>query len=87
MKIGEINPIQDVPVKILKEEGVRYEIVLPDADKDHIQRMIFETGQPYELELLRNMRQRINEGDVSADLPLDENLTPAGLLASRGPFP
>jgi FkbM family methyltransferase len=68
MKIGEINPIQDVPVKILKEEGVRYEIVLPDADKDHIQRMIFETGQPYELELLRNMRQRINEGDLVLDV-------------------
>ena len=68
MKRSAISSQLGLPVKVLKDEGLQYEIVLPDADKDHIQRMIFETGKPYELDMLRNMRSRIAEGDLVLDI-------------------
>ena len=68
MKKSEISSQSSLPVKVLKDDGLQYEIVLPDADKDHIQRMIFETGKPYELDMLRNMRSRIAEGDLVLDI-------------------
>ena len=68
MKISGISSQPNMPVKIFNEEGVRYEIVLPDADEDYIQRVLFETGKPYELDMLQNMRQRIAEGDLVLDV-------------------
>ena len=68
MKISGISSHPNVPVKIFEEEGVRYQIVLPDAAEDYIQHKLLETGKPYGLDILQNMRQRIREGDLVLDV-------------------
>lgn len=68
MKVSEINSQPNVSVGIFRQEGVRYEIVLPDAEEDYIQQNLLKTGKPYELDMLQNMRQRIGEGDLVLDV-------------------
>lgn len=52
----------------LTQEGVEYELVLPDAATDHIQRVISTTNAPYEIEMLADMRQRITPGELVLDI-------------------
>ena len=51
----------------LEQEGRSYGIFLPDPD-DHIQKGIRRTGEPYELEMLRDMRMRLAPGDLVLDV-------------------
>ena len=51
----------------LEQKGRSYEILLPDPD-DHIQKSILRTGEPYELEMLRDMRMRLAPGDLVLDI-------------------
>ena len=51
----------------LKQKGRSYEILLPDPE-DHIQKGILRTGEPYELEMLRDMRMRLAPGDLVLDI-------------------
>ena len=52
----------------IEQEGARYEIVLPDADEDYIQKSILNSGAPYELAMLRDMRVRLTSGDRVLDI-------------------
>jgi FkbM family methyltransferase len=51
----------------LEQTSRSYEILLPDPD-DHIQKSILRTGEPYELEMLRDMRMRLAPGDLVLDI-------------------
>lgn len=56
---------------MIKEVGdgkVSYKILLPNHDKDHLQRLIKNTSQPYELGMLRDMSSRINSDSVVLDI-------------------
>lgn len=56
------------PSVTLTQEGVVYELVLPDAATDHIQRIISTSNAPYEIEMLSDMRQRIAPGELVLDV-------------------
>ena len=56
------------PSITLSQDGVAYELVLPDPATDHIQRIISTSNAPYEVEMLRDMRQRIAPGELVLDI-------------------
>ena len=58
----------DPHVAVVEQEGIRYEIILPNAGENHIQTTLAKTGIPYELAMLRNMRQRIRPDDLVLDV-------------------
>lgn len=68
MKISEITSRPNVPVGVINQQGIRYEILLPDADDDHIQKRLLETGEPYELDILQSMGRKIGKGDLVLDV-------------------
>lgn len=55
----------------LSLDGASYSIYLPDAENDDIQGRIAQDGQPYELEMLRDMAARLQPGDLVLDLAAD----------------
>jgi len=57
----------DAAFPTIEEGGRSYGIFLPDPD-DHIQKSILRTGKPYELEMLRDMRMRLEPGDLVCDI-------------------
>jgi FkbM family methyltransferase len=52
----------------IKDQGNCYSIVLPNADKDYIQKSIYSTKQPYEYLMLRDMSFWLNSGDIVVDV-------------------
>ena len=48
--------------------GRRYRMLLPDAASDYIQKKIVAERQPYELEMLEDMRSRTAPGDLVLDV-------------------
>jgi FkbM family methyltransferase len=65
---GAAAALPEPPVARIEQEGARYEIVLPDADEDYIQKSILNSGAPYELAMLRDMRVRLTPGDLVLDI-------------------
>lgn len=57
-----------VPVAELVCQGRRYRMILPHAATDHIQRKIEAERQPYELELLQDLQERVLPGDLVIDV-------------------
>lgn len=45
-----------------------YQIVLPDSGSDYIQKFIADNRRPYELEMLRDMGDRLSQGDLVLDI-------------------
>ncbi|MDH5822987.1 FkbM family methyltransferase [Luteimonas sp. RD2P54] len=45
-----------------------YLLVLPDAETDYLQKLIHESGKPYEEEMLQDMAARIAPGDLVLDV-------------------
>ena len=68
MNKAELGSFPESQIRTLTEEDVQYEIVLPDSDSDFIQQKIFSTSEPYELDMLRDMRARIGEEDLVLDV-------------------
>lgn len=58
----------DRDVVTIVEQDVSYRIFLPDRSTDYIQKKIFETEIPYELDMLRDMASRISAGDLVLDV-------------------
>lgn len=52
----------------LSFNGRKYLIALPDAGTDYIQGKIASERTPYELEMLKDMRERLSEGDLVLDI-------------------
>lgn len=52
----------------LAVDGRRYALQLPDAATDYIQKKIATEGQPYEREMLDDMRSRLAAGDLAIDV-------------------
>lgn len=50
------------------DRGVRYEILLPNAEDDYIQKLLRDSGKPYELEMLQDMASRLHPGDLVLDI-------------------
>ncbi|PND18620.1 hypothetical protein CN934_26805 [Ensifer sp. MMN_5] len=49
-------------------DGAVYDLTMPHRATDYIQKKISETGEPYELQMLRDMASRINPGDLVLDI-------------------
>lgn len=49
-------------------DGATYDLIMPHRDIDYIQKKIAETGEPYELQMLRDMASRISVGDLVLDI-------------------
>ncbi len=49
-------------------DGASYQICLPDAETDYIQKKIATEKQPYELAMLRDMASRLQPGDTVLDV-------------------
>ncbi|GGD35994.1 FkbM family methyltransferase [Sinisalibacter lacisalsi] len=58
----------DIAVATLSDGGTTYQIAVPDHATDYIQKKLFETGVPYELEMLRDMAERVSPGDLVIDV-------------------
>lgn len=54
-------------VETVDEQG-GYALVLPDASTDYLQKLIAESGRPYEEELLRDLASRLEPGDLVVDV-------------------
>lgn len=52
----------------LSDRGRSYRIFLPDSDTDYIQKKIRDSGRPYELDMLRDMADRLAPGGVILDI-------------------
>ena len=68
MDILGIKPDPNFTVATLEDEGVSYDIVLPNAARDHIQQFVMRSDRPYELGMLQDMRQRLGRGDLFLDI-------------------
>ena len=68
MDILGIEPDPNFTVATLEDEGVSYDIVLPNAARDHIQQFVMRSDRPYELGILQDMRQRLGRGDLFLDI-------------------
>lgn len=47
--------------------GETYRIILPNADRDYIQKKVATELVPYELDMLSDMHERLNDGDLVLD--------------------
>ncbi|MDD7911503.1 FkbM family methyltransferase [Pseudovibrio exalbescens] len=52
----------------LEVDGFQYAMVLPHWETDYIQGMLAEKAMPYELPMLRTMRQLLTRGDLVLDI-------------------
>jgi FkbM family methyltransferase len=75
VQIEKISSKYGVPVKTSSEPifSVRsrdgnYKMLLPQWKTDHIQRIIANTGRPYEEKMLYDMLNRVKEGDLILDI-------------------
>lgn len=53
---------------VILEGQTSYDILLPSAETDYIQRTIAEAGRPYEHDMLKDMASRLVPGDVVVDI-------------------
>lgn len=53
---------------VILEGQTSYDILLPSAQTDYIQRTIAEAGRPYEHDMLKDMASRLVPGDVVVDI-------------------
>ena len=60
-----MNSIEATPISI---QGITYQICLPDADTDYIQKKIRTERQPYELAMLKDMAGRMPAGGLFVDI-------------------
>ena len=51
----------DLTVVKFEEDGSTYELVLPHASRDHIQRSLLQTKRPYELLMLQDMARAVDK--------------------------
>lgn len=59
---------EESPRATVQADGVVYEVVVPHHDTDYIQGSLMTTGQPYELGMLRAMREHLQPGDLVLDV-------------------
>jgi FkbM family methyltransferase len=52
----------------LKSSSQQYQIHLPNHNVDHIQKIIYSTKQPYEVEMLTDIGSRLHPGDLFVDI-------------------
>lgn len=62
------GPPAAIPVARIEAGGTHYELVLPNAAEDHIQKLLMQTGRPYESVMLQDMRARLAPGDLVLDI-------------------
>ena len=62
---------EDVVTLKLTDEGVEYKMYLPFKETDYIQKIVNETKQPYEYDMLQAMLQRIPKGGVVLDVGMN----------------
>lgn len=55
-------------IKKISDGEFSYKILLPNHDTDHLQKLIKNTSQPYELGMLKDMSSRINSHSVVLDI-------------------
>lgn len=69
-RIGENEKAcsEEDKVFTLHVEGVSYDIVLPNADRDYIQSKIISDQTPYEWSMLKDIASRINQEDLVVDI-------------------
>lgn len=58
----------DLLIATIHARDSTYELFLPDADSDHIQKQIFDSGSPYELDMLEDMCDRLDPEEVVIDV-------------------
>lgn len=56
------------PIFSLPFDSGTYQMILPNSDTDYIQGTIASAKQPYELEMLEDMRRRMKGGDLVVDV-------------------
>lgn len=50
------------------DRDTAYKVCLPDATQDYVQKLIAEKGEPYEVEMLRDMAAWLSPGDLVLDV-------------------
>lgn len=69
MKNDLPSPVPAAPVVLkLEVNGQSYEIVLPHAEADYIQKGLVEKGVPYEQDMLRDIASRVQPGELVLDI-------------------
>lgn len=58
----------DNNIFVLTDQGISYQMFLPDHATDYIQKKVAETGTPYEVDMLRDMGARLAPGDLALDI-------------------
>ncbi len=58
----------DLLVATIHAGDSSYELFLPDAGSDHIQKQVFDSGSPYELDMLVDMCDRLEPDQVVVDV-------------------
>lgn len=56
------------PIFTVRSRGGNYKMLLPQWKTDHIQRIISNSGRPYEEKMLYDMLNRVKEGDLILDI-------------------
>ncbi len=56
------------PVFTVRSNAGNYKMLLPQWKNDHIQRIIANSGRPYEEKMLFDMKGRVKEGDLILDI-------------------
>ncbi len=57
-----------LPVATIKIGEAAYDVVVPHAQTDYVQRLIYTTGLPYESHMLRAMSKLVGPGDLVLDV-------------------
>ncbi|EOH7268516.1 TPA: FkbM family methyltransferase [Campylobacter jejuni] len=66
--------------------GVKYKIFLPFSKTDYIQKIIYESKQPYELEMLSDMINRVNKSDDGVIVDIGMNIANHSLFFAANGF-
>ena len=56
------------PVATITVHGTRYDVVVPHAENDYIQNLLFTSGEPYEREMLEAISHVVGPGDLVLDI-------------------
>lgn len=68
MQLSALTPESaEEVVATVEDAGVSYALFLPNADRDHIQKLIRGSGAPYERDMLRDMASRLSPGALVVD--------------------
>lgn len=68
MQLSALTPESaEEVVATVEDAGISYALFLPNADRDHIQKLIRGSGAPYERDMLRDMASRLSPGALVVD--------------------